>query len=74
VRALANLRTSLVMCTKCSLKSSSGLMCTPHILYDLFCGRYVMWDPSRKDIVFICSWRDAWFFWVSRLPRAHSGF
>ena len=34
VRALDNLRTSLLMCMKCSLKSSSGLMCTPNILYD----------------------------------------
>jgi hypothetical protein len=72
VRALAYLRTSLVMCMKCSLNSSIGLMCTPNILYDLFGGRYVMWDPSRKDIVLICSWRDAWFFGVSGFPRAQS--
>jgi hypothetical protein len=55
VRALDNLWTSLVMCMKCSLKSSSGLMCTPNFLYDFFGGRYVMWNPSRKDIVLICS-------------------
>ncbi len=55
VRALASFRTSLVMCVKFSLKSSSGLMCTPSILYDLFGASYVMWDPSRKDIVLICS-------------------
>ena len=72
MRALASLRTSLVMCMTCSLKSSSGLMCTPIILYDLFGARYVMWDPSGKDIVLICSWRDAWFLGVSGLPRAHS--
>ena len=59
VRALASLRTSLGMRMKCSLKSSSGLMCTPKILYDLLGGRYVMLDPSRKDIVLICSWKDA---------------
>ena len=68
MRALANLRKSLVMCMKCALKSSIGLMCTPNIVYDLFGGRYVMWEPSRKDILLICSWRDAWFCWVSGFP------
>ena len=43
----ASLQTSLVMCMKCSLKSSSGLMCTPSIFFDLFGGRYVICDPSR---------------------------
>ena len=55
VRALANLRTFLVMCMKCSLKSSIGSMYTPNILYCLFGGKYVMRDPSRKDIVLIYS-------------------
>ena len=55
VRALASLRTFLVMFVKYYLKSNNGLMCTPNILYDLFGGRYVMRDPSRKDIVLICS-------------------
>ena len=31
-----------------------------------------MCDPSEQDMVLICCWRDAWFFWVSGLPRAHS--
>ena len=55
VRAFASLLTTLVMLMKCSLKSETGLICTPIILYELFGGRYVMRDPSRKDIVLICS-------------------
>ncbi len=55
MRALASLRKSLVMFVKCSLKSKNGLMCTPDILYDLFGGRYVMRDPSRKDTVLLSS-------------------
>ena len=70
MRALASLRTSLVMCMKYSLKSSSGLMCTPSILYDLFGARYVIGDPSGKDIVLICSWRDACFFFGERVAQS----
>ena len=55
VMALASLRTSLVMLVKCSVKSRIGLMCTTSILYDLFGERYVMCDPSKKEIVLISS-------------------
>ena len=39
VSVFAIFRTSVVMCFRCSLKSSMGLTCTPNILYDLFGGR-----------------------------------
>ena len=72
MRAFARLRTSLIKFVKCSLKSKTGLICTPNIVYALSGGRYVMRDPSKKDIGFICSWRNVWFLRVSRLPRAQS--
>ncbi len=70
VRALTSLRTSLVICVKSSLNSKAGLMCTPSILYVLLGGRFVMWDPSRKKIVSICSCNRVCFLWFSGLPRA----
>jgi hypothetical protein len=68
VRALASLRTFLMICAKCSLKSKAGLMWTPSIFYYLFGGRYVMWDPSRNEIVLICSCSMFWFLMVSGFP------
>ncbi len=52
---------------KVSLKSKTGLMCTPSILYDRLGGRYMMWDLSRNVIVLICSCSVCWFFMVSGL-------
>ncbi len=42
VSVLAMSLTSLVMCARCSLKSSIVLMCTPSSLYDLFGGSYLI--------------------------------
>ncbi len=68
MRALASVRTSLVMCAKCSLKYKTGLMCTPSLLYDLLGGRYAMWDPAKNEIVLICCCSIFWFLVASGLP------
>ncbi len=49
----ASFLTSVVMCLRWSLKSNMGLIFTLSILYDLFGGRYVMFDPSSNLIVVI---------------------
>ncbi len=54
-RALASFLTSLLIWRKCSRKSSTGLMLTPSILYDLFGGRYLIWVPSTNVMELICS-------------------
>jgi len=54
-RAFASFLTSLVICRKCSRKSSVGSMWTPIILYDLFGGRYLMCVPSANVVELICS-------------------
>ena len=55
-RASAYFLTSLVtIWRKCSRKSSMGLICIPSILYDLFGGRYLMWNQSANVMELICS-------------------
>ncbi len=64
--------TSLVICRKCSRKSSMGFMWTPSILYDLFGGRHLMWEPSNNVIEFICSCRSERALLLRGLPCAQS--
>ena len=70
-RALASFRTSLVMCVKCSLKSTTVLMSIPISLYDLSCVRHSMQVPSRKVIMWICSCSVVWILCERGFPRAH---
>jgi hypothetical protein len=49
-----------------------GFMWTPSILYDLFGGRYLMWEPSENVIELICSCRMERVLLLIGLPCAQS--
>ena len=49
--AVANFRTSFVMCAWCSVKSSTVLMWTPSILYDLLGRRYLIDDEPSGNVM-----------------------
>jgi hypothetical protein len=72
VSTRARFLTSMVMCFKWSLKSSMGLICTPSILYDLFGGRYLVFEvPSSNLIVFIWFINRFMFALLIGLPYPH---
>jgi hypothetical protein len=69
-RVFASIITSLVIWRKCSRKSNMEFMWTPSILYDLFGGRYLIWEPSEHMIESICYCRMEKVLWLRGLPCA----